>query len=170
MNAATETLTVETATQALIDTFSPRLQALFSYRGQIVALTMGRPAKVRKGQEAIYKFSKFTCRCGVDYSNQKDVIAKRLDGTLPSTPQPRQWGEWVVFPILAHHSGSYYFRFSTVKNENSVREVHWMRNGKEITREDAQEACLSSEFGPERDLDCFDVREEHILEINGKGV
>jgi hypothetical protein len=169
----TQPQTTQELTDALIATFSPRIQALFSVRGQIISLQIGRPAKVRKGMEPVYKYSRILCRCGIDYNAQKDVIAKRLDGTLPSEPQAMSWGEWVpnCFPYLKHYKDSYYFRFSTLKSEHHKKDVQWVRDGKEISESEAKEVCLASEFPKEdRDLDCFDLRVEHILEINGKPV
>lgn len=167
----TQPQTTQELTDALIATFSPRIRALFSVRGQIISLQIGRPAKVRKGQDQVFKFSKILVRCGIDYSNQKDVIQKRLDGTLPAEPQPRSWGEWVVFPYLAFHADSWYFRFSTFKTDDHKKDVQWVRNGVVITEEEAKLVCLASEFPKEeRDLDCFDLKCDHILAINGKNV
>jgi hypothetical protein len=146
------------------------VRTLLTIKGQIVALKTERDAKMRKGKAQIRKESSFTCRIGCDYNNLEVVQIKREVGILPETPQPRPWGVWVpgLFPYVAEHKGNYYFR-CTVFNSTTIPKVRWLRDGVEITREEAQVDCLGSEFS-EKDNDVFDLKVASILEVNGKAV
>lgn len=158
----------QTTTDALIASLPAKVRALLNLKGQIVTMQIGREMKMRKGYAPIYKFSHIQCRVGVNYDNIANVIAKREDGTLPAENAGRAWGKYVVFPYVVEHKGQLYFHFSTIKTSFNS-EVNYVRNGKMVSIEDAKVACLASEFA-EKDLDCFDLKVESILSINGKEV
>ncbi len=148
-----------------------QVAALMALNGKFVRMTTRRDLKVRKGEQAIEKVSDFTCRVGVDYNNIAAVKEKRENGELPETPQPLPWGQWLIFPFVIFHNGNHYFRCTTVKNENSKPEVHFYRNGVEISHYEAKASALASEFPAEKpDNDVFTVKVESITAINGKAI
>jgi len=149
-----------------------RVRALLALRGQIVTILIGRDAKVRKGETPIQKFSHMQVRVGVNYDNIAAVKEKRESGELPAENAGRAWGVYVpgLFPYVILHKDQLYFHFSTV-NASMKTETKWVRDGKEITAAEAQVSCLASEFADRgTTLECFDLKVESILEINGKPV
>lgn len=152
--------------------FPPKLRKLFELKGQICTLRTIKDCKMRKGQEPIVKDSIFQCRVGVNYNNIANVQDKRDSGELPAEPQPLPWGHWVegLFPYVIEYNGSYYFRCTTMHNEHSVHKRRFLRNGIEVSVDEAKAACLASEFKDMSDNDVFCVRIENIMEINGKDV
>jgi hypothetical protein len=153
-----------------VSTLPARVQELFKLKGQIVTLTTVRDCKVYKGNSPVAKQSKFQCRVGVDYNNIANVQAKREMGLAPATPQPLPWGKWVLFPYVIEHKGNFYFRCTTMHNANSVHEVNYFQNGKEISREKAQQECTAAEFREGSGEDVFVVKVESIVAINGQAV
>lgn len=140
------------------------LDTLMSRKGQIVTLVTTRAMKVRKGQEAIQKTSEFQARVGVNYDNIKAVQEKRAEGELPAENAGLPWGEWVDFPYVIAHKGEYYVRCTVVRN-NFRKAPAFTRNGVEITREEAQAACLASEFREGDDNDVFNVKLSAIRSV-----
>lgn len=156
------------------DTFNnlPRkVQELLNMTGQFVRITYGKECKVRKGAVQVYKSSKMTLRCGIEYDNIAAVEAKRESGELPKENAGLAWGAYVpnLYPYIIEHKGSLYFRFFTVPNTKA--ESVFMVDGKEISREEAQTLCLASEFQErETTLETVTLKVEGILDINGKEV
>jgi hypothetical protein len=156
----------------IVSSLPSKVQTLLSMKGQIVTMLIGREGKMRKGVAPVYKFTRMQVRVGVNYDNIAAVQAKRESGELPAENAGRSWGEYVpgFFPYLITHKGQLYFHFSTV-NTSMKSETKWVRNDKEITVEEAKAACLASEFAErESTLECFDLKVESILEINGVSV
>lgn len=149
-----------------------KVQALLNLTGQFVSITYGKECKMRKGAAQVYKFSKMTLRCGIEYDNVAAVEAKRANGDLPAVNAGLSWGAYVpgLYPYIIEHKGSLYFRFFTVPNNNHVKPT-FVCNGKEITREEAQGLCLASEFQErETTLETITLKVEGILDINGQEV
>ncbi len=141
--------------QSVINDLPSKVQTLLSMKGQFLTITYGKECKVRKGEVPIFKFSKMMLRAGVSYDEIQAVKAKRESGELP---------------YIIEHKGNLNFRFFTVPNAQRYAPT-FVRNGKEITREEAQTACLASEFQErETTLETMTVKVEGILEINGKEV
>ncbi len=137
--------------------------------GAFVRITYGKECKMRAGVTSqVYKFSKMTLRCGIEYDNIKAVIGKRIEGELPKENAGLSWGSYVpgLYPFIIEHKNALYFRFFTVPN--SKTETTYVLNGKEITREEAMVLCPKSEF-PDRDttLETVTLKVEGILDING---
>ena len=124
--------------------------------------------RTRKGQPEILKESTFQCRLGVNYDNIAAVQAKREDGTLPAENAGLPWGEWIQFPHLIGHKGNHYMRCTTV-NSGFIPKVCFYQNGAEITRDQAQVACVKGEFD-EKDNEVFTIKVESIVEVNGQVV
>jgi hypothetical protein len=159
---------MNTNTLTVLATLPLPVQALFALKGQFVRMKSARLLKVRKGQAEIVKESEYTCRVGVDYDNIQSVKDGRADGSKPEENAGRPWGEWVLFPFIASHKGNYYFRCTSVRNNPMcVPSVRFLRDGVEITREEAQVAALASEFY-EKENEVFEVKIESILDVNGK--
>lgn len=140
--------------------------------GAFVSITYGKECKMRKGEASVFKFSKMTLRCGIEYDNIAAVEAKREDGTIPAVNPGLSWGAYVpgLYPYIIEHKGNLYFRFFTVNNGQRIAPT-FVRDGKEITREEAQSACLASEFQEREDtLETITLKVEGILDINGKEV
>lgn len=140
--------------------------------GAFVSITYGRECKMRKGAAQVYKFSKMTLRCGIEYDNIAAVEAKRETGELPKENQGLSWGAYVpgLYPYIITHKDSLYFRFFTVPNGARVSPT-FVLNGKEITSAEAEGLCLASEFREsDTTLETITLKVEGILEINGKEV
>lgn len=140
------------------------LDTLMSRKGQIVTLVTARPMKVRKGQDAITKTSEFQCRVGVNYDNIKAVQEKRAEGQLPAENAGLPWGEWVDFPYVIAHKGEYYVRCTILRNAHR-KSPSFTRGGVEISRDEAQVACLASEFREGDDNDVFNVKLSAIRSV-----
>lgn len=140
------------------------LDTLTSRKGQIVTINTTRRMKVRKGQDPINKSSEFQCRVGVTYDNIQAVKDKRADGTLPKENQGLPWGEWVDFPYFIAHKGEYYVRCTVLRN--AFRKApSFTRGGIEISKEEAQIACLASEFSGGDDNDVFNIKVSSITAV-----
>jgi hypothetical protein len=147
----------DTQTQQFLDT-------LLSRKEQIVTVSTERSMKVRKGQDAILKRSEFQCLVGVVYDTIPEVVAKRESGELPAENQGLPWGEWAEFPYVIHHKGEYYVR-CTVAHTAFQRKAEFIRNGAVISREEAKEACLASEFREGDDSVIFNIKVSSIRDL-----
>jgi hypothetical protein len=146
--------------------FSSTVNYLLAKKGQIVSFHTVREMKVRKGQDPIQKESWFLARVGVSYDNIQNVKDKREDGRLPEENAGLPWGQWLEYPHVIGHKGEEYVRCSTLKNSNTKGRVKYLRNGAEISREEAQLACLASEFRErDDDSDVFNIKASSILEV-----
>ena len=162
------TATIPISAIPAITSLPPAVQRLFALKGQFASLRMVRAMKVRKGEMPIMKDSTFVCRIGVDYDNIAAVQEKRDNGELPAVNQGLPWGQWAVFPYLIEHKGEYYFRCTSVNGNNaSTPRVIYLRNGQEISKVDAESACLASEFRDD-ERDVFNVTVSKIIAINGE--
>lgn len=168
----TTTLSLPTNTTIDLSLFPAKVRNLFALKGQIVTLRTMKDCKMRKGEALIVKDSTFQCRVGVNYDNIANVKEKREDGRLPEENAGLPWGQWVegLFPYVIEHKGSYYFRCTMLHNEHSIHKRRFLRNGIEVSVDEAKAACLASEFKDMSDNDVFCVRVENIMEINGKDV
>lgn len=149
------------ATDPVIQGF---MDTLLSRRGQIVTVNTERPMKVRKGQDAITKRSEFQCRVGVNYDNIKAVQAKRESGELPAENQGLPWGEWALFPYVITHKGEYYVRCTMLRN-GFRKAAEFIRNEQLISKEEAQIACLASEFREGDDNEVFNIKVSSIRAV-----
>lgn len=167
-------MTTQTMPQTSFDLslFPAKVRNLFALKGQIVTLRTIKDCKMRKGQTPVVKDSVFQCRVGVTYDNIANVQEKREDGRLPAENQGLPWGQWIdgLFPYVIEHKGCYYFRCTVLRNPHSIHSRRFLRNGQEITVDDAKQACLASEFPAETDNDVFCIKVDNIVEINGKDV
>ena len=158
--------------QTVIDALPSKVRAILSLKGQFVSILYGKECKMRKGCSPILKFSKMVLRAGLEYDNIGAVQDKRSAGELPSENQGLAWGEYVegLYPYIITHKGALYFRFFTVPTSSRVAPT-WVRNGKEITKEEAMVDCLASEFRDDTvTLETITLKIEGILEVNGKEV
>ncbi len=137
---------------------------LLNKKGQFVSFTTERQLKVKKNQPPITKISSFIARIGVDYDHMQSVKLKRENGELPEENQGLSWGSWVKFPYLIAHKNEFYLRCSTTKNSNQKGKVKYIRNGVEISREEAKAASLASEFYDKDDQDVFNIKVSSIVE------
>jgi hypothetical protein len=163
-----------TSNAALLASLPAIVRTLLSFKGQILTLQIGRECKMRKGVTGmVHKFSKMQVRVGIDYDNIAAVQEKRESGELPAENAGRAWGSYVpgLFPYVIEHKGQIYFHFSTLPNSSFKSEVHFMRDGKPIEKSEVATLCLASETTErETTLECFDLKVESILEINGQPV
>jgi hypothetical protein len=152
--------------------FPAKVRKLFDLKGQIVTLRTMKDCKVRKGESPIVKDSTFQARIGVNYDNIAAVQEKRELGILPAENAGLPWGNWVegLFPYVIEHKGEYYFRCTMLHNAHSVHKRRFLRNGIEISVDEAKAACLASEFKDMSDNDVFCIKVNNIVEINGKDV
>jgi hypothetical protein len=138
---------------------------LLNKKGQFVSFKTQKNLKVRKGQTPILKISEFVARIGVEYDNIKRVQEKRESGELPEENQGLPWGQWVKYPYLISHKDEFYIRCSKTNNGKQPPKVKYIRDGVEITRYDAMQAALASEFSDKADIDVFNIKVSSILEI-----
>lgn len=164
-------MTTATFSTTNLDTLPDAVQKLFALKGQFASLRMVRSMKVRKGEAPITKDSTFTCRIGVDYDNIADVKEKREIGALPEENAGLPWGEWALFPYVITYKGNFYFRCTQVNgNANSTPKTRYLRNGQEITKDEAEIACLASEFKDSSDRNVFNVTISNLVAINGETI
>lgn len=142
------------------------LNHLLSRKGQIVTIHTIRDCKVRKDQQPIQKESTFQCRIGVNYDNIAAVQDKRDTGELPEKNAGLPWGQWLIFPYVIEHKGEQYIRCTTLHN-NYHGTVRYLRDGVEITRQEAEKACLASEFpkSQAKESDVFNIKIGSILDV-----
>jgi hypothetical protein len=164
---------------------TPEVSALIKYRGQAVKIKTIKAMPLRKNgidglpinqSTIVLKESVFVGRVGVNYDNQKDVIAKRESGELPKENAGMKWGEWVpgLEKYVKRHVNklgelNLYFRFSTVKGAFKYKQVQYFVNGVPCDKETAQNFCTKFE-DDSKDLDCFDIHIKNIVEVNDKPV
>lgn len=138
---------------------------LLTRKGQIVTMHTIRDMKVRKGEQPIQKESTFQCRIGVNYDNIAVVQDKRDNGELPEKNAGLPWGHWVEFPYVIEHKDEYYIRCTTLNN-NYQGHVRYLREGVEITRAEAEKACLAAEFPKStKESDVFNIKVGSILDV-----
>jgi hypothetical protein len=167
------TITHATSTPSLASVDLPvAVHALVAVHGQFVSIRTVRAIKVRKGCAEILKDSRFTVRIGVNYDNQAAVKEKRESGELPAENAGLIGREWIVFPYIMRSvkSGKYLVRCSPVHNDACKRSVEFTRNGKTITKAEAEVDAYASEFYERDEVDAFDITVDNIVEINGKAV
>jgi len=90
-----------------------------------------------EGLFTVTKKTVVTVNTGIEYSNQKDVIAKRASGVLPKEPQPLPWGEWSDYPYEIAHKDTVYNRLYI----KGVPTVAYFIDGKQVTKVEAQKLC-----------------------------
>ncbi len=148
------------------------VQQLLSLKGQIVTLTTAREVKYRKDTPTAQtvKISTVQVRVGINYDNLSAVKAKRESGELPEENQGIPGYEWVQFPHLlrAVKSGKFQMRCNTFNGNPS--KVVFMRDGAEITRDEALVGALSSELPKDTPSDVFNVVVDNLTHINGVAV
>lgn len=169
MTTMLPTIAPATPSHATVD-LPVGVHRLMSLKGQFASLRTVRPIKVRKGKAEILKDSTFTCRVGVNYDNIAAVKEGRADGSLPAENAGLPWGEWLVFPYVIAHKGNHYFRCTSVHNDNAIPKVRYLRNGVEISKDEAKVDGLASEFYDKDETEVFTVKVESITEINGVAV
>lgn len=140
------------------------LQLLNKRRGTIATMTTLRAMKVRKDKEPIQKLATFQARVGVEYDNIQAVKDKRADGTLPAENQGLPWGEWYDYPHIIAHKGEYYYRCTRVRNQ-FIPQVTYLRNGTEISRAEAEQDCLASEFRGDTDNEVFTIKVASLQQV-----
>lgn len=147
--------------------------SLLALKGQIVTLTTSREMKYRKDAGNVsktLKISNFQCRAGVNYDKIAAVKEGRSDGTLPAENAGLNGVEWVQFPHVLRgiKSGKYQFR-CTHLNGNPTRTI-FVRDGVEITREEAMVGTLASEQPNDTPSEVFNISIDNLTHINGQGV
>lgn len=146
-----------------------KLETFLERKGQIVRLDVARPLKTRAAFKGV-DLRKVTCnlklRAGVDYDNMKSVMIGRATGEKPVENQGLPWGEWKIFPHVITHKGSDYLRFARLNGPNQA-ETRFYVDGEEITKEQAMEMALASEFreGPDAMPDVLTYKAENVLDI-----
>lgn len=147
--------------------------SLLALRGQIVNLTTNRQVKYLKTVTVAptFKVSTFQCRAGVNYDNIAAVKEDRASGELPAENAGLNGVEWVAFPHLLRgiKSGKYQFRCTRLNGGNRTA-VAFIRDGKEISREEAMAGTLASESREGEQPEVFNVCVDNITHINGIAV
>jgi hypothetical protein len=164
-NATPATLIAAIKVPALVET-------LLSLKGQIVTLTTAREVKYRKDSPTAQtiKVSTFQCRMGVNYDNLKVVQEKREDGSLPAENAGLNGMEWVQFPHLLRGIKSGTYQMRCTRFNGNASKVAFVRNGEEISREDALVGTLASEQPKDTPSEVFNVTVNSITHINGERV
>jgi hypothetical protein len=106
-------------------------------------------------------------RMGIDYDNMASVQAKRESGELPAENKGLPWGTWDIFPFMIEHKGAYYLRLYAGTSDKVKPEVHFFRNGQEVSKESIKADCLASET-EEKTGDCFCCKVENMTRIHNE--
>jgi hypothetical protein len=170
MSATTIFPSIDTLDNLDVSFLPLKIQNLFALRGQFVSIKSRRIAETRKTvADVVEKESIFTARVGVSYENIATIKELRASGV---ESKPRSWGTYVpgLFPYLIEHKNSYYFHFTSVNgNNNCVPKVRWLKNGVEISADEAKILCTAKEFPKNKEeRECFDMNVNHIIAINGE--
>lgn len=137
-------------------------------KGANIIVEWVRPVKTLKAvQDNITKSVRMIGRMGIDYDNMKSVQEKRESGELPAEPQPLPWGKWAIFPFLIEHKGGYYLRLYNGTSDKVHPEVHFFRNGVEVSKEEIAPLILASEK-EEKTGDCFTCKIENMTRIHSE--
>lgn len=145
------------------------LDKLLENKDQPVQIQTSKELKVRKGQEPITKVSEYTAIVGGDYEKLESTIERRqlqeAAGEEPSAKSGKlPWGEWVEFPYTISHKDETYIRLT--KSPESTSKATYFRNGEAITKEEAIEACLASEFPKTpSETEIFNIKVSSILKV-----
>lgn len=146
------------------------LKTLLENKDQPVHIKTSKEMKVRKGQEPITKISEYTALVGGDYEKLQSTIERRqlneAAGVEPTENSGKlPWGEWVDFPYIISHKDETYIRLT--KLPESTGKSTYFRNGIEITKDEAIEACLASEFPKTpSETEIFNIKVKSILEVD----
>jgi hypothetical protein len=149
------------------------LVKMLSYKGTFCSIKMQRPMKMRKGRAEIVKISQFTVRVGVSYDSQIGVKERRENGELPEENAGLIGREWIIpnYILRSLKSGKMMIRVTPVHNDACKRLVEYIRNGKSISKGEAEIDCLASEFADRGDWKgAMDITAEYITEVNGEVV
>jgi hypothetical protein len=160
--------TIAQITQAL----PGRVMKLLSLKGQFASITFERSLKVKKGVAPVTKRTQMVVRLGVEYDNQQIVQDKREEGALPSENQGLNGVEWIAYPYLLRSlkTGKFQVRVAPNRNAEQKPKVAFIRNGEEITREQAAEGAYASEFAEREAADAFNLTVDNIKMVNGEEV
>jgi hypothetical protein len=146
-----------------------KIMAMGIGHGKIAMVEIQRPMKVRKGEAPIEKWSKWQVRIGCNYENLNAVKEARQDGTLPEEPHGISGAEWFIFPILVRYikANELGLRMYSLPDGKGFP-PKYLRDGKEITEEQARAACLASEFYDNKNNPgmCYAPKINNIISIN----
>lgn len=142
-----------------------------------------RPVKVKKScQDKITKSVKAVGRMKIDYDNLKSVQAKRESGELPAENAGLPWGFWVSPCVIGMNKGlkkedplystvlpstEFYLRLYNGTSDKVRPEVHFFRNGVEVSKESIDGDILASEKDSEHG-DCFTCKFENMTRIHSE--
>lgn len=131
-------------------------------KGQFANMTWNKELKVKKGINVkVEKISSAMVRFGVEYENI-GAVKEKHGGEF--TAQPLKWGKWSDYPYFIEHNGNMYLRCATVANTKI--KTQYFADGVEITKAEAEQMCLKSEFGKSgSELAVFTIKTENILSI-----
>lgn len=133
--------------------------------GAFIGFLWERPVKTRKGVSGIVtKRVRTVARCGINHDNRAAVQEARANGDAPAVNAGLPWGEWLMFPYFIGHKGGTYLRLEPAINTRPMR-VEYFHNGKRITRNDAMELCLASEFREASDFGCFTLNVANLKRV-----
>jgi hypothetical protein len=136
------------------------------HKGANIVVMWNRNAKTFKGvSDIITKHVRMVGRVGIEYDKQKAVIEKRANGELPSENAGLPWGTFEIYPYLITHKGENYLRLYNGTCPITKTEVHWFKNGAEVTKESIEGLLLASEKG-DKTGDCFTVKTNDILRLH----
>lgn len=137
--------------------------------GVFSRITYMRTMKTKRNvSDNILKVTSLTGRLGVKYESMKGVKDNFKNTLAGSKLEERRsvlpWGTWSLYPYLIAHNGNNYLRVSMDKN-NKPTSIYY-KNGKQITKEEAKELCVSSEFrSSEETPKVFNVNVNNIISL-----
>jgi hypothetical protein len=144
------------------------LDKLTESKDQPVKFKTSKLLKVRKGQDPITKISEYTAIVGGDYEKLESTIEKRQlqeAAGQSSDPKGLTWGEWTDYPYFIKHKDETYVRLTRTNGEHGS--TLYMRNNLPISKEEAEESCLASEF-PKKpsETEIFNVKVSSIISLD----
>lgn len=152
-------------TNYMIAKLATKKNGQFFKASYVSDLPMTAAAK-RNGVIAL-KYTTGTFRKGLNYNNLKSVQQKRMDGTLPSTPEKLPWGSWDArWPgLVIEHKDKLYVRFYS--SPNRPKSTYYL-NGKPISKEELMAlGVVQNSYWKKGDTapDCITVNIANIQEI-----
>lgn len=140
----------------------PLIKALQTLqKGSFLSVTIERPVKTLKAYtgHSVTKKTLVTVTSGINYDNQKAVIAKRASGEAPKENKGLPWGEWKHYPYEIEYKGESYVRLYI----KGVPKVAFFIDGEQVTQERAVEVCGSNAKSSDGKPECITVKLANVV-------
>ena len=154
-------------------TFGGNVEKFMTSTGQFCRVTFAsekRPAAKHKGRKLVKRTSGIF-RSGIQYKNL-GAVKEAIEAGERGEVQPLPWGQWVQYPYIIEHKGTYYVRLYPPhkRNEEGRLVPTWSESqlkyeflvDDEIVDEDTFNSYLTPSQVNSKVPDCFTVKSENI--------